>query len=155
MNLKEQKEAEINEKLGKQMDEFLNSKWSELVYQDQPVITLSDWFKDAFKKVIINTTPGSNEILSHQLHAIGITPLGELAVGQVGLMFSVFNFALPSCFETDYDAYVEKRKEIDQIMFTFNFLHKSKEIELANSKKFAMSMYDSNGLKRNTSKFIN
>ena len=57
-------------------------------------------------------------------------------------MFSVFNNAPPSCFMDDYDLYVEIRKELDKIMFTWNDLHKQKQQELLDSKKFMLSMYN-------------
>lgn len=135
-------QQEIQEALGKQMDAYMATKWYEIEYEKKPMAALPEWFIPAFKKVIMNTAPTTNEILSHQLFAIGKTKPEDLVFGQIGLMFSVFNFANPSCFVNDYDEYVEMRKELDKIMFTFNFLHKSKEQELLQSKQFMLSMYD-------------
>lgn len=135
-------QQEIQNELGKKMDAYLASKWSEVEYEGKPMADLPEWFMADFKKVILNTAPVTNEILSHQLFAIGQSKPKDLAFGQIGLMFSVFNFALPACFENDYDAYVEKRKELDKIMLVFNHLHKAKEQELLETKKFMLSMYD-------------
>ena len=135
-------QVEIQQELGKQMDAYMSTKWSEIEFEKKPMIPLPDWFIDAFKKVILNTAPTTNEILSHQLFAIGKSKPEDLVFGQIGLMFSVFNFASPSVFVKDYNQYVEMRKELDKIMLTFNFLHKSKEQELLDSKKFMLSLYD-------------
>lgn len=138
----QQVEQEIHQDLGKKMDDYMNEKWSELIYEKKPMPGLPIWFKDFFKQVILNTTPGSNEILAHQLFSISKTNLEDLMFGQVGLMFSVFNNAAPSCFMDDYDLYVEIRKELDKIMFTFNDLHIQKKNELLESKKFMLSLYN-------------
>lgn len=120
----------------------MNTKWSEIKYDGKPTAPLPVWFKDFFKKVILNTTPSSNEILAHQLFTVGQTQEEDLLFGNIGLMFSVFNNAPPSCFMDDYDLYVEIRKELDKIMFTWNDLHKQKQEELLESKKFMLSMYN-------------
>lgn len=57
-------------------------------------------------------------------------------------MFSVFNNAVPSCFMDDYDLYIDMRKELDKIMFTWNDMHQKKQEELLESKKFMLSMYN-------------
>lgn len=134
--------SEIAAELDKKMDAYLTTKWSELEFDKKPMTPLPDWWISAFKKVILNSTPSTNEILSHQLYAIGQANPEDLLMGQVGITFSVFNHALPICFEKDYDKYVEKRKVIDAVMLTFNHLHKRKEQELLETKKFMLSMYD-------------
>ena len=138
----QQVQEEINIELGKKMDSFMNKKWSEIEYEGNPTPALPEWFKDFFKQVILNTTPSSNEILAIQLFAIGKTNQEDLLFGNVGLMFSVFNNAKPSCFMDDYDLYIEVRKEIDKIMFMWNDLHKAKQKDLLESKKFMLSMYN-------------
>ena len=138
----QQAQQEVHTELGKRMDEYMNKKWSELEYGGNPMPPLPVWFKDFFKKVILNIIPASNEILAHQLFAIGQTKEEDLLFGNVGLMFSVFNNAAPSCFTDDYDLYIEIRKELDKIMFTWNDLHQKKQEELLESKKFMLSVYN-------------
>lgn len=138
----QQIQQEVGEELGKKMDEYMNTKWSDIKYEGKPVPPLPEWFKTFFKQVILNTTPASNQIMAHQLKFISLTEQEDLLFGSIGLMFSVFNNANPSCFMDDYDLYVEIRIEIDKIMFMWNDLHKAKESELLESKKFMLSMYN-------------
>lgn len=135
-------QQEINDELGKQMDDYMVTKWNKIEYEKKPMAELPIWFMKDFKSVILNTKPNDIQILSHQLFLIGQTEVKDLAFGQIGIMFSVFNFALPTAFVKNFDEYIEKRKELDKIMMMHNDLYQKKNDELLNSKKFMLSLYD-------------